>query len=212
MAHEYDTASAIRESRGTGEDRVAAISLPAGVAVAVADGAGGIGGGREAAAEALAIFARAVDEHIPIKAADWISLLRDIDAKLARGRGQCCWVGVWISDNTIVGASVGDCAAWLIGETILDLTQNQIRKPLFGSGDAQPISFAAELDDSTLLLATDGLTKYAPRARIFQLAKSAKMSAAANALAELARLGSGELPDGVGVAPCRRADPSASSQ
>jgi hypothetical protein len=43
MPREYDTASAVRASRGTGEDRVAVISLPEGVAIAVADGAGGIG-------------------------------------------------------------------------------------------------------------------------------------------------------------------------
>jgi serine/threonine protein phosphatase PrpC len=205
MPHEYDTASAVRASRGTGEDRVAVLSLPEGVAIAVADGAGGIGGGREAAEQALAIFALAVGERAPARAADWTSLLSDIDTKLARGRGQCCLVGAWIADNKIVGASVGDCAAWLIGETILDLTQDQIRKPLLGSGDAAPISFAGELSNATLLLATDGLTKYASRILVSQLAKTAEIISAATSLAELPRLKSGELPDDVGVALCRRA-------
>jgi serine/threonine protein phosphatase PrpC len=132
-------------------------------------------------------------------------LLSDIDAKLARGRGQCCLVGAWIADNKIIGASVGDCAAWLLGETIVDLTEHQIRKPLLGSNDAQPISFVAALNSATLLLATDGLTKYASRTLVSQVAKSAEIISAASSLAELPRLRSGELPDDVAVALCRRA-------
>src|SRR5205814_8369243 len=54
----------------------------------------------------------------------------------------------------------GDCGAWLIAENgIEELTADQVRKPLLGSGEAVPIAFESALGGATLLLATDGLFK-----------------------------------------------------
>jgi hypothetical protein len=46
-----------------------------------------------------------------------------------------------------VGASVGDSSAWLISPAgeVTDLTAQQRRRPLLGSGEALPVQFEAEL-------------------------------------------------------------------
>ena len=56
-----------------------------------------------------------------------------------------------------------------------------------------------------MLVATDGLVKYAPAARICAAARDKSLHAAAGKLVDLVRLKSGALPDDVGVALCRRA-------
>jgi len=105
----------------------------------------------------------------------------------------------------IVGVSVGDCGAWLIAQNGIDeLTANQVRRPLLGSGEAIPVAFESALADATLLLATDGLLKYARRDRIAAVALGPDLQMAAYALADLPRLRSGALPDDVGVILCRR--------
>ena len=69
-----------------------------------------------------------------------------------------------------------------------ELTADQLRKPLLGSGEAVPIDFESALGDATLLLATDGLLKYARRDRIAALARHMDLQVAARGLAELPRL------------------------
>ena len=110
-----------------------------------------------------------------------------------------------IIGERIFGASVGDCEAWLITEhSIEELTASQVRKPLLGSGEAVPVAFEAALGVATLLLATDGLLKYAHRDRIVAIALGPNLQMAAHALADLPRMRSGALPDDVGVILCRR--------
>jgi serine/threonine protein phosphatase PrpC len=131
-------------------------------------------------------------------------MLADADSEVARRTGQCAVVAVALVADRIVGASVGDCGAWLVTVNgIDDLTDTQVRKPLLGSGEAVPVAFEAVLRDSTLLLATDGLLKYGRRDRIAVLARGADLQVAVQLLAELPRLRSGALPDDVGVILCR---------
>ena len=73
----------------------------------------------------------------------------------------------------------------------------QIRKPLLGSGKAVPVAFETVLGDATLLLATDGLLKYARRDRIAAPARSLHLKIAVQGLTDLPRLRSGALPDDV---------------
>ena len=93
---------------------------------------------------------------------------------------------------------------------LLDVTPMQVsrwengRKPLLGSGEAVPVAFEAVLGDATLLLATDGLLKYAHRDRITALARGPDLEVAVHALTNLPRLRSGALPDDVAVILCRR--------
>src|SRR5208283_5415611 len=57
---------------------------------------------------------------------------------------------------------------WVIGERgLTDLTRGQSRRPFIGSGSAWPVPFdKLRVSGEYLLLATDGLLKYAPQERI----------------------------------------------
>jgi serine/threonine protein phosphatase PrpC len=80
-----------------------------------------------------------------------------------------------------------------------DLTARQRRRPLLGSGEALPVQFEAERGGGRLLLASDGLVKYATVERICALAIQGTVSEAATALANSVRLPSGALQDDVAV-------------
>jgi hypothetical protein len=75
-----------------GQDRVAVVRVHGGFVLAVADGAGGLGGGAEAADRALrdvAAHARTGSVEEPHA---WTSLLEGTDAALASAGGQCAIV------------------------------------------------------------------------------------------------------------------------
>jgi hypothetical protein len=135
------------------------------------------------------------------------ALLAQIDTALHLDAGECAMVLAQVFDGTVVGGSVGDCVAWIVGDRVVqELTATQERKPLLGSGTAVPVAFEAPVDDSTLLVASDGLWKYAPRVRIAQLARQPDLATAAREISELPRLRSGALPGDVAVLLCRRRD------
>ena len=56
--------------------------------------------------------------------------------------GESTVVVVDVRADSICGASVGDSQAWIVnGADITDLTARQHRKPLLGSGEAEPVGF-----------------------------------------------------------------------
>jgi serine/threonine protein phosphatase PrpC len=161
-------------------------------------------GGAEAAEHAVHMVANAAQEMIAIDTQSFVSLITRIDTAPAPGQGQCALVVAAIVGPRIVGASAGDCGAWLITDSINDLTERQVRKPLVGSGSAVAVPFEAELGAATLLLASDGLLKYAQRNQIAALARDADVERVAHQLAQLPRLRSGELQDDLAIIVCRR--------
>jgi serine/threonine protein phosphatase PrpC len=191
-------------AKGQGQDRVAVIRTTEAVVLVVADGSGGMRGGAEAAEHAVRMISDAAHQTIALEARSFVSLITRIDTAPAPGQGQCALVVAAIVGPRIVGASAGDCGAWLITDSINVLTDQQVRKPLVGSGSAVPIPFEAELSAATLLLASDGLLKYARRERIAALARDADVESAAQQLARLPRLRSGELQDDLAIIVCRR--------
>lgn len=192
-------ATRIEEARrGRGEDRIAVVELPGRKLVVVADGAGGVTGGADAA-EAIC---RAPTGDV----ADWTTWLAQQDAALAaKSTGLAAAVVFSISDDGIIrGASVGDCEAWVFGpDEAVNLTEDQIRKPLLGDGGAVPVGFASRLSNGTLIAASDGLWKYMQRARIAEAAKIRPLESAVAALFDGVRLRSGALQDDVAIAVCR---------
>lgn len=178
------------------QDRAAAIARADGAVLVVADGAGGSGGGA-AAAEALV---RAVLDAPTIGDGDgWVEVLRAVDRSLVLGETTA--VIVQLVGERIFGASVGDSGALVIdrrGEW-QELTGDQRRKPLLGSRRAVPVPFAARLGAGTLLLASDGLLKYADPARIAAVAGGDPLVDVPRRLIDLVRLRSGALPDDVAV-------------
>jgi serine/threonine protein phosphatase PrpC len=167
----------------------------------LADGAGGMGGG----AEAAEFLVKSVRERIPSAETDeskLVALLTSIDQQMAEAGafGETTGIVVVLSDHGLVGVSVGDSGAFVFSNhTSENLTQNQIRKPFIGSGRAIPVSFAREAVSGTVLVASDGLLKYTSLEKITAIAAGPDVDEAARNLVELVRYQSGALPDDVSV-------------
>lgn len=186
--------------RGEGQDRVSVSSTRDRVVIALADGAGGTAGGERAANAVIEAVAAAQSD-------DWISILTELELDPDRlGPGQTTAVVATVTRDGIRGASAGDSGAWVIrGGAIEDLTRGQQRKPLIGDHSVALPFQGGPLAGGTLLVASDGLFRYAPADAIARVAAGPDLAAAVRELAALVRLPSGELPDDVAVVLCREA-------
>lgn len=188
------------ESGGRGEDRLLVEHFETRTLAVVADGAGGTGGGAAAAAMACSIAAQRLRTGSTGTPEDWQRCLYEVDQALAQSGGQCTAVVVEISEGRVVGASVGDSGAWMLtGKAIIDLTENQHRKPLLGSDEASPVGFGPIELSGRLLIATDGLFKYARESDIAKWALGVSVNDAVEQLIAGVRLRSGALQDDVGI-------------
>ncbi len=163
------------------------------VVVVLADGAGGTGDGARAAETTLAAVETAASG-----AFDATALLSQLDGELAHV-GQSTAVVLTVTRDRVYGASVGDSEAWIVraGDTI-ELSAGQYRKPLIGAG-CIPIAIDAAALDGTLVVASDGLFRYAKRDDIMRIASGADLDVAARALIDGVRLPTGALQDDVAV-------------
>ena len=204
MAH-FETADLV-EGEGTNpQDRVAVFCRGDVVIGVVADGAGGTSGGAAAATFVLEALTRHIDEeeHL-LNPMVWMRLLLDIGSRLESGGGGQTTAVIAATDGRIVvGASVGDSEAWVIGdEDWRDLSAGQSRKPLLGGGEVDPRTFIEKLrPGDTLLLATDGVLKYANSERICSTVRTSGLPLAdcCAALVRLVRLPNGGLHDDAGI-------------
>src|ERR1041385_1526808 len=108
------------------QDRGVTLRNAAGWVLAVADGAGGLSGGTEAALMAI----RLVREHAErlLDSAACAAVLREMDQRIAADAkaGETTCVIAVLTVDQILGASVGDSCAWMIGPTeITNLTLAQ---------------------------------------------------------------------------------------
>jgi PPM family protein phosphatase len=128
--------------------------------------------------------------------------LRQIDCRI--GDGETTAVVVDVRTIGIAGASVGDSRAVIVKDgTIAELTANQKRKPLIGSGMAEPIGFVCPPLDGLLLLGTDGFFSYAkPKEILASIAKSDFQTLPRKCI-DMVRLPSGEYWDDVGIVALR---------
>jgi serine/threonine protein phosphatase PrpC len=177
------------------QDRVAALEYEQGLVAVVADGAGGMGGGGEAAQQVIEAVARAGWRRSSL---EWADLLQRLDGEI--NPGQTTAVVVAVGDEGLFGASVGDSEAWWFGAAgSRALTERQQRKPLLGAGEAVPIPFdLAEAGPGTLVAASDGLWKYLHRIALEPLLRLPPAEAARR-LVESVRYPGGSLPDDVAV-------------
>jgi serine/threonine protein phosphatase PrpC len=196
----FEYAIAIESVGESGQDRATAVQFESQLAVVLADGAGGTTHGSGAAKAVV----DAVSQN-PAACADAGSLLDTLDDPVRLHGGQTTAVIAVLSAENVAGASVGDSGAWIIGaHSIADLTRSQQRKPLLGAG-CVPVSFENPFPaGSTLLVASDGLLRYAKSVDIARIARDRSLEAAGKALIELVRLPSGKLQDDVAVVLCRR--------
>ena len=211
-ASPFTTATAHIPCKGASEDR--SLIMPCGplLLLVVADGAGGLGGGSRAAELAI--------EHIRTatlagtrdlrRAETWSAVLEEADRAIwedsEAGETTAAVVSVW--PDGIAGASVGDSGVWLIlGQKYEDLSARQQRKPRLGTGKVLSTPFSYQSAAGTILVATDGLLRYASPASICPAARHPDLKTAARLLTDLVRLPSGGLQDDLALLLCRPAPP-----
>ncbi len=197
-----------RSYRAATEDRAAVFDHAEGRVVVVADGVGGRAGGARAADGLVAfVAARVAGLTGPHRPRVWAELLEaaDADLRAGGGAGETTAVVLAVTARGIAGACVGDSEAWAIGADGVPvvLAGRVRRKPYLGQGYAIPVPFAAGPLDGTLLVATDGLFKYADPGRIAAAARLPDLTVAAAALADLPRSGDGRYHDDLAVVVCR---------
>jgi serine/threonine protein phosphatase PrpC len=128
-------------------------------------------------------------------------ILCDMDNAIAEdgAAGETTCALAVVTPEKIFGASAGDSGVWMIPEITdySDLTQSQRRKPFIGSGTASPVPFQHSRQAGRLLLATDGLLKYASAENIIGICRANPIDLAARRLIDLVRYKSGDLPDDV---------------
>jgi PPM family protein phosphatase len=193
-----DVAIQLHAAGNVGQDRAAAFEFGEGQLMVVADGAGGVAGGGEAA-DAVVAWLRRLE---PTVKHDWVHVLRAIDIHLASVPvvGETTAVVALVTEEEIVGASVGDSGGWmLVLGTWLNLLEDQQRKPLLGTGAAVPVGFGPFPTGDRVLLGSDGLFKYVDAERIGQIASGSSLECAARELVQAARLTSGNLQDDIAV-------------
>jgi hypothetical protein len=180
-----------------GEDRAVVRHDGDRLVVVVADGAGGTRSGAAAAQAVCDAVLAAPSDGTP-----WDVALREVDQMLVRSNGGGLSTGVVVEVVGLIlrGASVGDSGAWLIDSSqIVDLTADQQRKPLLGSGNAQPTSFGPAPFRGRLLVTSDGLLKYARYSEILRCARLGPLEDSARALLDAVRLRSGTFQDDVAI-------------
>jgi PPM family protein phosphatase len=202
-------ATATDSFRGDIEDRLAIRDIPGGVVVILADGAGGIPGGGEAADRLLALARHALSApHFdPFSAGTWVDLMLNADREIERDRsaGETTAVIAAVWERHIWGASAGDSGAMIVhARGHDDLTANQRRKLRLGSGEARPVPFERGDWDGCLVVASDGLFGHARPDAVSQAVFDGDPDDAPRRLIDRVRLPSGTLVDDVAVAVIHR--------
>lgn len=195
-----ETVAATEKYRLHCEDRVAIFNSDDRTVIVVADGAGGTGSG-DIAAETVSREVETEYSHIH-SATQWCQALKSIDDRVHEGESTA--VVVDLRPYGIAGASVGDSQAWIISsDEITDLTIDQNRKPLLGSGNSDPASFTHESLNGILLVGTDGLFDYADRKSIVKILLEADFCSIPRRCIEFVRLPSGDYWDDIGIVAAR---------
>jgi serine/threonine protein phosphatase PrpC len=183
------------------QDRLEIYSDEDRTVVALADGAGGISGG----AEAAAAFVRIVAENKSSlrNGGDCVSLLQRADEQISDDAvaGETTGLILIAQGGQIFGASVGDSEAWFYSsDAMAHLTKDQRHKPFLGSGAARATGFSLEARQGLILVASDGLWKYTSQEKIAAEVQRADQSTFLERLFNLVRLRSGALQDDVAIA------------
>jgi serine/threonine protein phosphatase PrpC len=132
----------------------------------------------------------------------WVALFRETDAGLAaNSAGETTGVVVVFGPRGLVGVSTGDSEAWLVAPTQIDnLTVGQHTEERLGTRRTTPTPFQrAALHDEAVVVASDGLFKFAARDVIARVVRTQAIGLAAKNLVELVKLRSGKVAEDVAV-------------
>ncbi len=208
MSHPYLHARALASNRQTPADAAQVFERDDALVVVVADGRGGIRGGDEASRSLVAVVESAVND--PAFAAKdvgaWVDLFRSRDVALAlKGAGETTGVVIALGPEGLLGLSIGDSEAWVVTPGGVDnLTVGQQTRQRLGSGRVDLATFARPSLAGVLVIATDGLFKFASQEVIARIVRAGPFETAAERLVELVRHPSGALADDVAVVLVRR--------
>jgi serine/threonine protein phosphatase PrpC len=183
------------------QDRLSVLNHGDKTIIALADGAGGMSGGAQAAQYVI----DQTQQHISAihNPTDCETLLHKIDRDLAdrASGGETTGIILAIDQTQVFGASVGDSEAWFFAtDQKHHLTKGQFRKPLLGSGEALAVKFQHPATPGILLVASDGLWKYTSYEKIADSLKQGLTPDLPQRLVSLVRLRSGALHDDIAIA------------
>ena len=184
------------------EDRAEVFEHEDTLIILVADGAGGVTGGAVASDTVIdAVRARVAERPFdPYNIRAWSDVLSRIDVDLARSStgGETTAIIVVVGPHGVVGVSAGDSEAWVVGPRADRLTAQQDRARV-GTGRCRPKAFHRPQLGGVLVVATDGLFKYARSDAILAACAAADVSTLAERLVGLPKLRSGAYPDDLAV-------------
>jgi serine/threonine protein phosphatase PrpC len=210
LASPYEHAQATAASRIRSQDSVGVYERGEMLVVVLADGGGGLRRGEAASRSVCAVVEAAVAD--PLFALDdvrhWVDLFLATDASLAANRaGETTGVVVVLGRHGLIGFSLGDSEAWVVTVTGVDnLTIGQHTRHRLGSRQATLVIFERPQLAGVLLVATDGLFKYASAPVIAGTVRTGTLAEAAEGLVDLVRLRSGKMADDVSIVLVRRDD------
>jgi serine/threonine protein phosphatase PrpC len=173
------------------------------LAVVLADGGGGMRRGEVASRSVVAVVESAVaDPQFALEdLKSWVDLFLATDASLAANRaGETTGVVVVLGRYGFLGFSIGDSEAWVVTRAGVDnLTVGQHTRHRLGSRRGSLVIFERPQLAGVLLVATDGLFKYAAAPIIAGIVRNETIADAAERLVDLVRLRSGKMADDVAV-------------
>jgi serine/threonine protein phosphatase PrpC len=203
MSPRFSFVRALASNRPKSEDAAEVFERGETLILVLADGAGGMRGGAMASGALVAAVRAAVAD--PVFAVEdvqyWADLFRVVDVALAKNMvGETTGVVVVLGSRKLIGVGTGDSEAWVLRATeVDDLTRGQHTKQRLGSGRVEPAVFERAALSGTLVVATDGLFKYAAPDVIARIVRASAIRSAAEELIALVRLRSGTLADDVAL-------------
>ena len=210
MSPPYECVQALASNRTKSQDTVGIFERDGVLVVALADGGGGLRGGEAASRCLVAVVESAVnDPAFAIEQVQpWFDVFHATDSALAsNGTGETTGTVVVLGPRGIIGVSAGDSEAWIVTPTAVDdLTVGQQTGQRLGSNRVTPAAFGRAALGGILVVASDGLFKYAAGEVIARLVRASAIGAAVEHLVELVRLRSGKVADDVAVVLVRRAE------
>jgi len=171
--------------------------------VVVADGGGSMHGGEATSSCLVSVVGAAVEDpaFLVEEMQSWIDLFKTTDTALpANGAGETTGVVVVAGPRGLAGVSAGDSEAWVVTPTAVDdLTVGRQTGQRLGGNRVTPAAFERPALGGVLVIASDGLFKYAATEVIARIVRSNAIGATAECLIDLVRLRSGKVADDVAV-------------
>jgi serine/threonine protein phosphatase PrpC len=204
MTSNYQHALALGSNGAHAQDACEIFERDDILVVALADGGGGMRGGEAASRRLIALVESAVkDRAFPLEGLSaWLDLFKSADAGLAEQRaGETTGIVVVLGPRRLIGVSTGDSEAWVVTSTRTDnLTVGQHTRQRLGSNRATPTAFERPAPTDVLVVASDGLFKFAAIDVIADVVRAQAIGPAAKGLVELVRLRSGKVAEDVAIA------------